>query len=197
MKRSIDFILSIIGIIILSPVLLIISILIKISTTGPIFFTQNRVGKKGRMFLIYKFRTMVLAAESLGPKITIGQDMRVTPIGRILRKTKLDELPQLFNVILGDMAIVGPRPEVSEYVDLYDANIREIVLSVRPGITDYASILMIDEGDVLAKSNDPKATYINEIMPQKLDLAMKYVKEQNLIIDLKIIFLTIFKVFSR
>lgn len=197
MKRSFDFILSFIGIIILSPVLLVISILIKISTQGSILFTQKRVGKNGKIFFIYKFRTMIMAAENIGPKITIGQDMRVTPIGRILRKTKLDELPQLFNVIRGEMAIVGPRPEVPEYVDLYDANIREIVLSVRPGITDYASILMMDENDVLAKLVDPNAAYLSEIMPQKLDLAVKYVKEQNLFLDFKIICLTIFKIFSR
>lgn len=197
MKRSFDFLLSILGVIILLPILLLIAILIKLSSVGPIFFVQERVGKNGNIFLIYKFRTMIVAAESIGPKITIAQDKRITFIGKLLRKTKLDELPQLFNVIIGDMSLVGPRPEVPEYVALYDLATRNIILSVRPGITDYASILMIDENIVLAKVLDPQAEYINKILPQKLELSMKYIQEQSLFLDIKIIFLTIFKIFSR
>lgn len=197
MKRGFDFLLSILGVIILLPILLLIAILVKLSSAGPIFFVQERVGKNGKIFLIYKFRTMIVAAESLGPKITTAQDKRITFIGKLLRKTKLDELPQLFNVIIGDMSLVGPRPEVPEYVALYDPATRNTILSVKPGITDYASILMIDENTVLAKVIDPQAEYINKILPKKLELSMKYIQEQSLFLDIKIIFLTIFKIFLR
>jgi lipopolysaccharide/colanic/teichoic acid biosynthesis glycosyltransferase len=140
---------------------------------------------------------MINNAENLGPKITVGRDQRITRVGVFLRKTKLDELPQLINVLKGDMTIVGPRPEVPEYVALYPEKIKNIVLAIRPGITDYASLLMIDESTILARSLEPKLTYINEIMPQKLDLAVKYIQERSFIIDLKIIFLTLFKIVKR
>ena len=197
MKRFFDFVCAYVGILILLPIFIVIGILIKVSSKGSIFFTQERIGLKGKIFLIYKFRTMVVNAESLGPKITIGKDKRITKIGQILRKTKLDELPQLFNVLFGDMSLVGPRPEVPEYVNLYKDDVRKIVLSVRPGITDYASLLMIDENDILAKSSDPKQAYINEIMPQKLDLAVKYVEQQSFITDLSIILKTFLKLLHR
>lgn len=197
MKRLFDFACALIGIILLSPVMLVITILIKFSSKGSVLFKQKRVGLNERIFFIYKFRTMVVGAEKLGPKITIGKDARITKIGVILRKTKLDELPQLFNVLIGDMAIVGPRPEVPEYVGLYSTEIKKIVLSVRPGITDYASLVMIDENEILAQSADPKSAYINKIMPQKLDLAVKYIKEQSFFCDLSIIFQTLIKIFYR
>ena len=194
MKRIFDFICAFMGIIILLPVFILIALLIKISSKGRVLFKQQRVGLRGKMFAIYKFRTMITNAENLGPKITIGKDKRITGIGKFLRKTKLDELPQLFNVLRGDMAIVGPRPEVPEYVNLYHEEIKNIVLSVRPGITDYASLLMIDENEILAQSTDPKQAYIKEIMPQKLDLAVKYVHEQGLWGDLQIMLKTLLKI---
>lgn len=197
MKHLFDFMCAFIGIIILSPIFILIALLIKISSCGSILFKQQRVGLHGKMFFIYKFRTMVTNAENIGPKITIGKDKRITGIGRFLRRTKLDELPQLFNVMRGEMSIVGPRPEVLEYVSLYPGEIKKVVLSVRPGITDYASLRMIDENEILAKSPDPKQAYINEIMPQKLSLASRYVQEQNFLLDLKIILKTLLKVLHR
>lgn len=197
MKRVFDFICAFLGIVILLPVFIVIAILIKFSSRGNVLFTQERIGLNGATFFIYKFRTMITNAEKLGPKITIGKDNRITKIGYFLRKTKLDELPQLFNVLRGDMALVGPRPEVPEYVALYPERIKAIVLSVRPGITDYASLLMIDENEILAKSPDPRQAYVNEIMPQKLDLAVKYVQQQSFLTDVSIIIKTLFKVLSR
>ena len=196
-KRLFDILAACIGLIVLSPVFLVIAVLIKSTSVGNIFFRQIRVGRNGREFKIHKFRTMVANAEQIGEKITVGKDIRVTKIGALLRKTKLDELPQLIDVICGNMSIVGPRPEVPEYVEFYPADIKYIVLSVRPGITDYASIIMIDENVILAKSNNPKQCYIDEIMPQKLVYAVKYVKTRSFFGDLKIIFLTIGKIIIR
>lgn len=197
MKRFFDFISAFMGIILLLPVFISIALLIKASSRGNVLFKQQRVGLNGRTFFIYKFRTMVANAEELGPKITIGHDQRITQVGRILRKTKLDELPQLFNVLLGDMAIVGPRPEVIEYVRLYPEEIKNTVLSVRPGITDYASLVMIDENEILAQSPNPKEAYIKEIMPKKLALAVKYVEKQSFIVDIEIILKTFIKIIKR
>ena len=196
-KQLFDILAACIGLIILSPVFLVIAILIKSTSVGDIFFRQIRVGRYGREFKIHKFRTMVANAEQIGEKITVGKDIRVTKIGFLLRKTKLDELPQLIDVIYGNMSFVGPRPEVPEYVEFYPADIKNIVLSVRPGITDYASITMIDENVILAKSSNPKQCYIDEIMPQKLAYAVKYVKTRSFFGDLKIIFLTIGKIIIR
>ncbi len=196
-KRLFDILAACIGLIILSPVFLVIAVLIKSTSVGNIFFRQIRVGRNGREFKIHKFRTMVANAEQIGEKITVGKDIRVTKIGALLRKTKLDELPQLIDVICGNMSLVGPRPEVPEYLEFYPADIKNIVLSVRPGITDYASIIMIDENVILAKSSNPKQCYIDEIMPQKLVYAVKYVKTRSFFGDLKIIFLTIGKIITR
>ena len=196
-KRSFDLFASLLGLIILSPLFIVITVLIKISSPGPIFFRQQRVGKDEVLFSIHKFRTMVTDAESLGPKITIGKDSRITKIGHILRKTKLDELPQLIDVIKGDMSIVGPRPEVPDYVLLYPESVKQIVFSVRPGITDWASILMIDESDILATSDNPRVTYLDVIMPKKLAYAVKYVKTRTFWQDCVIILTTIKKIITR
>lgn len=193
LKRGFDFIASTIGFILISPALLIISILIKLTSEGPVLFKQKRVGRYGKKFNILKFRTMVVNAEKLGKQITVGNDSRITKIGAFLRKYKLDELPQLINVIKGDMSLIGPRPEVPKYVALYNENQRK-VLDVRPGITDYASIEYRDENSILAKVNNPEEYYINVIMPHKIDLNMKYIEKNNVLIDIGIIFKTIFNI---
>lgn len=189
-KRFFDLSVSLFGIIILSPILIMISILIKIDSRGPVFFKQVRVGKDGKHFKIFKFRTMVVDAERKGMQITVGKDPRITRIGHILRKAKLDELPQLFNVFLGEMSFVGPRPEVPRYVEMYNESQKNI-LKVLPGITDLASIEFRNENDILAKSSDPEATYINEIMPKKLDLNAEYIRNLSVIYDIKLILRTI------
>lgn len=194
-KRIFDIFVSIIGLIILSPLFVILAILIKITTPGPIFFRQDRVGKDGVIFSIYKFRSMIDNAS--GAEITIGNDKRITKVGEVLRTFKLDELPQLINVLSGDMSVVGPRPEVPSYVKLYPHEIRQIVLSIRPGITDWASILMINENQLLAKSIDPEATYIDKIMPCKLAFAVKYVKTRTFWQDCLIILNTLKKICCR
>ena len=191
-KRTFDIVASFIGIIILSPFLIIISIIIKCTSEGPVLFKQKRVGKNEKVFEIYKFRTMVVNAEKLGTQITIGADNRITKIGNFLRKYKLDELTQLFNVFKGEMSLVGPRPEVPRYVDLYTKEQKE-VLKVRPGITDYASLKYSDENDLLGKVENPEEYYINVIMQDKLKLNLEYVKDNNIFRDIKIIFQTILK----
>ncbi len=196
-KRSFDIICVLCGLIILSPVLLLIIVLIKLTSTGPVFFRQTRVGQYEKLFQIHKFRTMIVNAEASGLKITVGRDPRITSIGHFLRKTKLDELPQLIDVLMGTMSLVGPRPEVPEYVQYYTNEIKGIVLSVRPGITDWASIKMIDENDILARASDPQQTYIQQILPEKLAYAVRYVQTRSLRLDVYLILLTISKIFTR
>jgi lipopolysaccharide/colanic/teichoic acid biosynthesis glycosyltransferase len=193
LKRSFDITASLIGIIILLPVFLLVAIWIKLDSPGPILFQQVRVGRNGQEFAIYKFRSMVVAAESLGKQITIGDDRRITPSGKLLRQFKLDELPQLFNVLKGDMSLVGPRPEVPSYVQLYAPEQRR-VLDVRPGITDLASIEFRHESELLAQFADPEHAYIHEIMPKKLALNLQYIDRANLITDFLIILQTVAKV---
>ena len=188
-KRIFDIIFSIIGMTLLFPILLPIALSIKSGSNGPIFFRQNRVGLEGRIFQIHKLRTMYVNSEKLG-KITIGKDKRITNFGKWLRKYKIDELPQLIDVFIGDMSIVGPRPEVKEYVDIYPINMRKKILSVRPGITDLASIEMINESLIMAKYSNPHDAYINKIMPLKLNLCAKYVDNRTIFLDVRIIFLT-------
>ncbi len=197
LKRVFDIVFSMLGLLLLGPFFIIIAIMIKSTSSGEIFFRQIRVGKDGKHFRIHKFRTMVVDAESLGDKITVGDDVRITLIGKFLRKYKLDELPQLLDVIWGAMSIVGPRPEVPEYVELYPEAIKKTVLSVRPGITDWSSIIMIDESMQLAKSVDPKTSYINDIMPKKLAYAVKYVKTRSFFQDCLIILATIKNIIVR
>jgi lipopolysaccharide/colanic/teichoic acid biosynthesis glycosyltransferase len=191
-KRLFDFLASFIGIIILSPILIIVSIAIKVDSKGEVMFLQKRVGKDGKPFNIYKFRTMVTDAEKLGKQITVGKDNRITKVGGFLRKYKLDELPQLFNVLKGEMSLVGPRPEVPAYVNLYNEAERK-VLSVKPGITDFASIEYKDENEILGKVDNPEEYYINVIMKHKLELNIQYINNNNIFLDIKIIIKTILK----
>ena len=191
MIRLIDFIASLFGLIFLLPVFLLIAIWIKLDDSkGPVFFRQKRVGKDGIDFGLYKFRSMYVDSDRHGLITVGGRDPRITRSGFYIRKYKLDELPQLINVLKGDMSMVGPRPEVRKYVDLYTDEQRR-VLTVRPGITDYASIEYLDENTLLAQSADPDKTYIEEIMPAKIELNMKFINNPSLSEYLKIIFKTI------
>ena len=195
LKRLFDFFSSLTALIFLLPFFFIVALLIAIEGGFPVFFTQTRIGKNKIPFQLLKFRTMIKDADKLG-KITIGKrDPRVTNIGHFLRSYKLDELPQLLNILKGEMSVVGPRPEVQEYVDLYTEEQNKVFLA-KPGLTDYASLKYINESEVLAKSSDPNKTYIEEVMPAKLQLNLKYIEEQGLLTDLKIIFKTIGKIVS-
>lgn len=191
-KRIFDFLLSLFGIIILSPIFIIVSIAIKLDSKGSILFLQKRVGRYGKEFNIYKFRTMVTDAEKLGKQITVGKDNRITRVGAFLRKFKIDELPQLFNVLKGDMSLVGPRPEVPKYVALYNEEQRK-VLDIRPGITDMASLRYKDENDILGKVDNPEEYYINVIMKDKLNLNLEYIEKSNVFFDIYLIIKTIIK----
>lgn len=191
-KRIFDVICSSLGLIVLSPMLIIVTILIKKGSDGPVFFKQIRVGENEKEFLILKFRTMVVDAEKLGKQITIGNDSRITKIGILLRKYKLDELPQLINVFKGEMSLVGPRPEVPRYVKLYTEEQRK-VLKIKPGITDLASLRYKDENELLGDKQDPEAFYISTVMPDKLSLNLEYMKKNNVIFDIYIIIKTIVK----
>ena len=190
LKRAMDVLVSGGALLVIWPVLLLIALAIKIDDPGPVFYRQVRVGRGGKPFRIFKFRTMVVDADKKGLSITVGQDKRITRMGALLRKTKLDELAQLLNVFVGDMSFVGPRPEVQRYVDLYTPYQRQVLL-VRPGITDYASIAYRNENDLLAGADDPERMYIEEIMPAKIELNMKYLREISPIADLRLIFGTI------
>lgn len=195
-KRFFDVVASFFGLLILAPVFALIAVWIKLDSAGPVFFRQERVGRYGVPFKIHKFRTMRVDAEKSG-RLTVGADSRITRSGNFLRKTKIDELPQLIDVLLGHMSLVGPRPEVQEYIDCYPADVREKVLTVRPGITDKASIEMVDESEILAKFDDPKKAYIDNILPIKQKYYLQYVNEQGFILDLKLIFMTLKKIITR
>jgi lipopolysaccharide/colanic/teichoic acid biosynthesis glycosyltransferase len=182
LKRAIDLIAAGTGLLLLAPMLVLVAVLIKLDSEGTIFFKQERIGRAFRPFLIYKFRTMVKQAPQLGPAITIGQDARITRMGRLLRRTKIDELPQLINVFKGEMSLVGPRPEVPQYVEAFRQEYEEI-LRVRPGITDLASLEFIDEASLLARAIDPERTYRECVLPQKLALARQYVRERSFGMD--------------
>ena len=192
LKRIFDITLSLFGLIILLPFMLIIAILIKFDSKGTIFFKQIRVTKDGKEFKIFKYRTMKVGSDKYS-QITVGQDDRITKIGSFLRKYKLDEIPQLINVLIGDMSLVGPRPEVPKYVALYTDEQKEI-LKVRAGITDYASIEFSNENDLLASEEDPEKAYIKKVMPKKIELNKKYISEISMLTDIKIILLTIKKI---
>lgn len=193
MKRLFDIIASFTGILLLSPVLIIIYLAVAVNSGFPVFYLQTRVGRNNKDFKLFKFRTMYKDSDKKGLLTVGGRDPRITPVGYFLRKYKLDELPQLFNVLFGSMSLVGPRPEVRKYVDMYNAEQMK-VLSVKPGITDYASLDYINENELLAKSPDPEQTYVKEVMPAKLLLNMKYINEAGLGTDLRIIFRTIGKI---
>lgn len=195
-KRTFDFVVSLLGLIILSPLFLLVAIWIKLDSKGSVFFRQKRVGLNGELFAIHKFRTMRENTEKES-RLTIGSDNRITRSGKFLRKSKLDELPQLIDIVLGKMSLVGPRPEVPEFMDLYPREQREKILSVRPGITDKASIEMIDENELLGQSEDARQDYINVIMPMKAKYYLEYVDNHSLVKDIKIIFLTFKEIISR
>jgi len=194
LKRSLDLCLAALGLLVLGPVLVLIALWIWLNDHGAVFYRGVRVGRHGRPFRIFKFRTMVLEAEKLGGPSTADDDPRITRPGRFLRKRKLDELPQLLNVLRGDMSFVGPRPEVPAYVSLYTEEEKRI-LTVRPGISDFASIWNCDEGAILKGSPDPERTYLEQIRPEKIRLELKYVDEQSLLTDLRVIFLTLSTLF--
>ena len=192
-KRAMDIVLSACALAILWPLLLLIALAIWIDDPGPVFYRQVRVGRNGKTFRIFKFRSMVMDADKKGLAITVGRDSRITRVGAVLRKTKLDELAQLLNVLFGQMSFVGPRPEVPKYVELYTPYQRQVLL-VRPGITDYASIAYRNENDLLAGAPNPEAMYIEQIMPDKIELNMKYLREISPLADIRLIFKTIIAV---
>lgn len=197
LKRLFDISASLSALILLSPLLTGIALVIKSTSTGPVFFRQTRCAKNGKTFQIYKFRTMISDAEQKGLKITVGEDKRITKVGHFLRSTKVDELPQLLNVLFGEMSVVGPRPEVPEFMQYYEDEIRDKILSVRPGITDLASIKFSKESELLADSTDPKQTYIEEIMPIKGKYYCDYVDNMSMKLDFHIIFRTVEKIWLR
>ena len=187
-KRAFDILCSFLGLTVLSPVLLVVSVLVAVTSPGGVFFRQERIGKDGKPFRIFKFRSM--RKDNAGLKITTGNDSRITPVGRFLRKSKIDELPQLINVLVGDMSFVGPRPEVADYVNLYTPYQRQVLL-VRPGITGLASIRFRNENDLLTASDDPNRTYIQEILPEKLRLDLSYIPRAGVVQDIALIFETL------
>jgi lipopolysaccharide/colanic/teichoic acid biosynthesis glycosyltransferase len=196
MIRLLDVFFSVIGILLLSPLLLIIGILIKLTSKGPFLYKQERVGYFNSNFEVLKFRTMKVNSDKLGLLTVGGRDPRITKIGFYLRKYKLDELPQLFNVLSGKMCLVGPRPEVRKYVNLYTLE-QQKILTIKPGITDWASIIYREENSILEKSNDPEADYINIIIPDKIKYNLIFIEKYNSIEYLKIIFLTIWKIIKK
>lgn len=190
-KRVFDFVVSGTGLVLLAPLFLVIALAVRWDSPGPVFFRQERVGLHGKTFLIHKFRTMVVDGEMDGPQITIGEDPRLTRAGSFLRKHKLDELAQLLDVFVGSMSLVGPRPEVPRYVACYPAGTRDTVLSVKPGITDWASIKYKDESEILASSSDPKKAYLDEVLPVKIRYYVDYVENRSFVGDLRIIWATL------
>lgn len=186
-KRLFDLLLAGAGLLALLPLLLVIALAIKLDSRGPVFYRQVRVGRHGREFRIHKFRTMTHNPADRGPQLTVGTDARITRVGAFLRRSKLDELAQLIDVLQGSMSLVGPRPEVPRYVALYPAELRAKVLSVRPGITDFASVEYRDESTLLAASADPERTYREVVLPAKLALQAKYVDAAGVFTDLKLI----------
>ena len=193
-KRLFDIVSSGIGLLCLAPVFVVMAIWIKLDSRGPVFYRQTRVGRYGRDFRIFKFRSMRVGSDK-GRQITVGErDPRITRSGYFIRRYKIDELPQLINVFLGDMSVVGPRPEVRKYVDLYSEEQRK-VFQVRPGITDLASIKYRNENELLSQVDDPDTYYIDVIMPDKLTINLEYIHHQSFMGDIKIIFNTLFKIF--
>jgi len=193
--RFFDIIFSALGLVVLAPVFAVISLKIRLGSKGGSFYIQERIGKDGKAFGLYKFRTMRIGADNEG-LLTVGEhDQRITRIGHFLRKTKMDELPQLLNVLKGEMSLVGPRPEVRKYVELYTEAQRK-VLSVRPGITDYASIEYVNENELMSQADDPERTYIEKVMPDKIKLNMRYLEHYTVSEYFKIIFLTLIKILS-
>jgi lipopolysaccharide/colanic/teichoic acid biosynthesis glycosyltransferase len=196
LRRAFDLTAASVGLVLLSPVFLAVAVAIRVGSPGPVFFRQTRVGRGGVPFRMHKFRSMRPDAEKLGGPLTVGADPRITPIGAFLRKTKIDELPQLIDVVQGTMALVGPRPEVPKYVALYTPEQRR-VLDVRPGITDPASIQYRDEASVLAKADDPERAYVEEVMPHKLAINLAYQARRTLASDVGVILATLARLLRR
>jgi lipopolysaccharide/colanic/teichoic acid biosynthesis glycosyltransferase len=190
MKRAVDIVLAMVGLLVLAPVMALIALLIKLDSRGPIFFRQERIGRDFRPFRIIKFRSMVTNSQHAGPLLTCGEDPRITRLGRLLRRTKLDEFPQLVNVLIGDMSLVGPRPEVGKYVAMFESDFRTI-LRIRPGITDLASIEYRNEAAILGAVADPEQEYTQRILPSKIQLAKEYARRSSLYFDIVIILRTL------
>jgi lipopolysaccharide/colanic/teichoic acid biosynthesis glycosyltransferase len=195
-KRSFDLTASICGLVILSPLMLVIAILVKVEDGGSVFFRHERTGRFGRPFRMWKFRTMIRDASKIGPSLTIAGDSRVTRIGNWLREHKLDELPQLFNVVCGAMTVVGPRPEVPKYVAMYTSEQRR-VLALDPGITDRASILYANESSLLAEHSDPERFYIEQVVPEKIRINLEYASRATLLSDLAVVLETVRQILPR
>lgn len=190
-KRVIDILAAGFGLLLLMPLLAIVGLAIKLDSRGPVFFRQVRVGRGGEAFRIFKFRTMCVGAERLGAKLTVSDDPRVTRVGRFIRRTKLDELPQLINVLIGEMSLVGPRPESPEYIAFYTDEQRVRILSIRPGVTDFASILLRDESSLFPPGRDPVEIYRRQVIPLKWRCYDRYFREMGIITDLRIILATV------
>lgn len=196
LKRLIDIILSLIGLILTSPMFLFGILMVKLSSKGPVFYVSERIGRGGKPFKIYKFRTMVINADKIGGPSTAADDPRLTKTGLLLKRFQIDELPQLINVLKGDMSLVGPRPEVKVYVNMMTEEEKNVILSIRPGITDFASLWNFHEGEVLKGAKDPEKEYMEKIRPEKLRLQMKYVREMSFFTDMKIILRTVLQLFK-
>lgn len=196
MKRIFDILFSLILLAITLPFLVVIALIIVLNDFGPIFYKAPRVGRNGHLFKMYKFRTMVINADKIGASSTTLSDPRITKIGRFLRKTKLDELPQMINVFIGNMSVVGPRPEVKYFTDMFNEE-EQAILSVKPGITDYASVWNADEGKILEGHDDPDKAYMELIWPEKKRLQLKYVRERSFWTDIKIVFLTLLAILKK
>jgi lipopolysaccharide/colanic/teichoic acid biosynthesis glycosyltransferase len=195
-KRIFDLLLSVPSLVILSPVFLASAILIKLETTGPVTFSQERIGKGKRTFRLYKFRTMVKDASRMGPPVTRANDGRITNVGKLLRKFKVDEMLQIINVIKGDMSVIGPRPEIKKYVDMFEADYEQ-VLRIKPGMTDYALIAFRNEEDILSTFHDVEEGYVREVLPKKIKLYKKYMAEMSLATDVRIFWGTIWEILRR
>lgn len=189
-KRIFDLACVVFSLVVVFPILLAASVWIKLDTSGPVFFRQERIGRGGKPFKIYKLRTMTTNQSAGGMKITVGEDRRITSSGRFLRKYKIDELAQIINILKGEMSLVGPRPEVAKYTDQYPSDVRKIVLSVPPGLTDFASIEFRNENMLLAGHSNPEDFYLSDILPRKLELYVKYVTERSLLTDIRLLALT-------
>jgi lipopolysaccharide/colanic/teichoic acid biosynthesis glycosyltransferase len=196
LKRLFDLCVSSIALIVLSPLMIAVGLLVRLSSPGPALFKQERIGRKFRSFMIYKFRSMVQDAPQRGGPITFGNDPRITRVGRILRKMKVDELPQLFNVLKGEMSLVGPRPEARRYVELFRADYEDI-LQVRPGITDLASVKYRDEATILGQARDPEREYVERVLPEKIRLAKEYVAAASFWLDVTIITKTVWRILGN
>ncbi|WP_019559758.1 sugar transferase [Caldimonas manganoxidans] len=196
LKRAFDFSAALVGLVLLAPLLLALALWIKLDSPGPVLFRQERVGRGGRLFRIHKFRTMVHDPAGSGLSLTVGQDARITRAGRFLRRYRLDELPQLIDVLRGQMSLVGPRPEVPRYVALYPEHLRDKLLSVRPGLTDPASLAHLDESERLGRASDPERTYVEEILPAKLRLSAQYVDHARLATDVRVLWRTLCRVWA-